>query len=78
MNILICEGGDWSINAGGSPVCSGVVQQIEYVEASSILGDLLTATEFSPEAAGMGFGGGLTLFVAGLSIGFIIKFLRRL
>lgn len=77
MNVLVCDG-DWSVSTGGTPSCSGAVQQIEYVDSSAILADLLTATEFSPEAAGMGFAGGITLFVAGLSIGFILKWLRRL
>jgi hypothetical protein len=40
--------------------------------------ELFLTGGFSSEAAGYGFGGALTLFVAGLGIGFILKFLRKL
>lgn len=40
--------------------------------------ELFLTGGFSQEAAGIGFGGAITLFIAGLGIGFILKLIRKL
>jgi hypothetical protein len=63
---------------------SGVCQSESWQNAYLIPPESGNATElfltggFSSEAAGYGFGGALTLFVAGLGIGFVLKFLRKI
>lgn len=63
---------------------SGVCTAEQWVSAYLIPADQSGAAQlfltggFSEEAMGMGFGGGITLFVAGLGVGFALKFLRRL
>jgi hypothetical protein len=63
---------------------SGVCQSESWQSAYLIAPESGNATElfltggFSQEAAGIGFAGAVSLFVAGLGIGFILKFLRKL
>ncbi|WP_203142663.1 hypothetical protein [Marinobacter mangrovi] len=63
---------------------NGVCQAEQWVSAYLIPSDQSGAAQlfltggFSPEAAGIGFGGALLLFAAGLGIGFALKFIRRL
>jgi len=63
---------------------SGVCQSESWQNAYLIAPESANATElfltggFSSEAAGIGFGGAITLFIAGLGIGFILKLLRKL
>jgi hypothetical protein len=63
-----------------SGVCESEGWQIAYLiapENEGVIGLFLTGG-FSQQAAGIGFGGTVTLFVAGLGIGFILKFLRKI
>ncbi len=63
-----------------SGVCQAESWQASYLIApeSANATELFLTGGFSQEAAGLGFGGAITLFVAGLGIGFILKFLRKL
>ena len=72
-SVLVCT----DLVAG---VCQSQGWQPAYLiapEHEGVIGLFLTGG-FSQEAAGVGFGGTVTLFIAGLGIGFILKFLRKL
>ena len=61
-------------------VCQAESWQASYLIASEsgTAAELFLTGGFSQEAAGIGFAGALALFVAGLGVGFALKFIRRL
>ena len=63
-----------------SGVCQSESWQNAYLIApvDGTVVELFLTGGFSSEAAGIGFGGAITLFIAGLGIGFILKLLRKL
>ncbi|OZG70416.1 hypothetical protein BTA51_26020 [Hahella sp. CCB-MM4] len=71
---LVCT----ELDTGGACI-SQQWQQVYLIPAESgTAAELFLTGGFSAEAMGIGFGGAMTLFVAGLGIGFALKALRRI
>ena len=74
-NSIYCDG-TWAVVETGEKageyyaVCTGAI--VEYPVYETI------PLEFDPEAFALGFGGMLTLWVAGLTVGLILAQLRKL